>query len=253
MSLRGYASSKDPNPNNLQPKPQTDPAGLDQASAKKAPGPNINQAPHVSEEAAAMSKSMGKDSSGPDMEQGTTVGDAIKDDDKELKDSLPKVMKDAMKKTGDKPSSSRSFSTFRRSFSTSAPRHLEQVQVPTSEGLDQALLSTSSGLRAPPSTREEQDYPGQFFEIDEHEAYLIASGQAPDPILMQRQIQKETQDSVGLKFPPPSEGAIVHSGFGKRKHRVGTRRGQQRYDSVVDQVVGLIMKDGKKAKAQRVR
>ncbi|KAI9714624.1 MAG: hypothetical protein M1828_001161 [Chrysothrix sp. TS-e1954] len=250
--LRTYASSTDPsNPEGLQPKPQTDPAGIDQATSKTGAGPNTQQAPHVSEEAAAMSKMMGNENSGPDMDQGTTVGDAIKHDEKELKDSLPKVMKDAMKKSEDGPKGSRSFSTFRRSFSTSARRSLAQEQVPSSQGLDQALVSTSSGLRTAPATRAEQDYPGQFFEIDEHEARLIATGQAPDPLQMQQQIQKETQDSIGLKFPPPSEGAIVHSGFGRRRHRVGTRRGHQRYDSVVDQVIGLIMQHGKKAKAQR--
>lgn len=36
-------------------------------------GPNMDQLPHVSEEAAAMSKSMG--SEGPDLSQGTPVGD----------------------------------------------------------------------------------------------------------------------------------------------------------------------------------
>ncbi|MBE7179843.1 MAG: hypothetical protein INR71_01325, partial [Terriglobus roseus] len=100
-------------------------------------GPNTEQLPHVSEEAAATKEAMGEQ--GPDVSQGTPVQevrspfDAQFDEyahayehqvikgDKDAEKKLPKVMRDELK------AGKRSFSTFSatattRSFSTSAAR-----------------------------------------------------------------------------------------------------------------------------------
>lgn len=71
-------------------------------------GPNTEQdaIPHVSEEAAAMKKSMGE--TPPELEQGTPIEEIVAGD-KEAQAKLPKVMQDALK--AKKPSNSRSFST----------------------------------------------------------------------------------------------------------------------------------------------
>lgn len=73
---------------------------------QKGPNTEQNAIPHVSEEAAAMKKSMGQ--TPPELEQGTPIEEIVAGD-KEAQAKLPKVMKDALK--AQKPSNSRSFST----------------------------------------------------------------------------------------------------------------------------------------------
>ncbi|KAF2434616.1 ribosomal protein S7 [Tothia fuscella] len=66
--------------------------------------------PHVSEEAAAMSKIAGEP--GPDLSTGTPIEEIVQGD-KEAQEKLPKVMKDAIN-AAKKPSGSRGFSTSTR-------------------------------------------------------------------------------------------------------------------------------------------
>jgi len=101
-------------------------------------GPNMEQAPHVSEEAAALSEIKGE--TGPDLSQGipiTEVGDLILQwvghrdrrwtvlmgleqvvkGDKAAQEKLPQVLKDALKQESQQPkppTGSRSFSTYAR-------------------------------------------------------------------------------------------------------------------------------------------
>lgn len=72
-----------------------------------APGPNQEQLPHVSEEAASMSKITG--GGGPEIEeQGTPVDEVLKRD-QGSREKAPKVMKEPMQPAS--PTGTRSFST----------------------------------------------------------------------------------------------------------------------------------------------
>ncbi|KAL8768356.1 MAG: hypothetical protein Q9209_005390 [Squamulea sp. 1 TL-2023] len=74
------------------------------------PGPNQEQLPHVSEEAASMSKITGE--GGPQIEeQGTPVDEVLKRD-KTSQEKAPKVIKESMEPSS--PSGTRSFSTSTR-------------------------------------------------------------------------------------------------------------------------------------------
>ncbi|EGD99093.1 30S ribosomal protein S7 [Trichophyton tonsurans CBS 112818] len=86
-------------------------------------GPNQDQLPHVSEEAAATAQIMGKkcgEVGGPELEQGTPVADILKRDKEALK-NMPKVLRDeaAANQTGNGS---------KRSFSTSARLHQGEVK-----------------------------------------------------------------------------------------------------------------------------
>jgi small subunit ribosomal protein S7 len=107
-------------------------------------GPNTNQLPHVSEEAAATKKIMGE--KGPDLEQGTPIAELVRDD-KEAQEHLPKVMKDALKAA--KPTGSRSFSTsaFRRS---DAP--LSEMESGVS--IDPSIIGSGTTVMTNPTTTE---------------------------------------------------------------------------------------------------
>ena len=213
-------------------------------------GPNMEQLPHVTEEAAAVSKSMGE--SGPSVEQGTPVQDVLKKDT-EAYDRLPKVMKDALKK-----SSSQS-----RSFSSSASRQADEGVGSESNGADSSippymvesrspfqakaeemmrsfeeLESLSAQIGVP--SRDEQAYPGQYHEINEEEALRIAKGELIDPLEGQAMLQVREIKRQGLKFEPPS----VPLNQQKHLHR--------RYDGVIDQVTNMVMRHGKKSQAQKV-
>ncbi|KAI9733592.1 MAG: hypothetical protein M1834_003194 [Cirrosporium novae-zelandiae] len=78
-------------------------------------GPNTDQLPHVSEEAAQIGEITGE--GGPELEQGTPVQEILKRDNVP-KEKLPKVMQDEMKKSSNqKPNNgTRSFSTLARRF-----------------------------------------------------------------------------------------------------------------------------------------
>ncbi|KAL8858067.1 MAG: hypothetical protein Q9178_005392 [Gyalolechia marmorata] len=76
-----------------------------------APGPNQEQLPHVSEEAASMSKITGE--GGPEIEeQGTPVDEVLKRDETSQK-KVPKVLQEQIQPSS--PNSTRSFSTWARS------------------------------------------------------------------------------------------------------------------------------------------
>ncbi|PYH93891.1 plasma membrane phosphate transporter Pho87 [Aspergillus ellipticus CBS 707.79] len=81
-----------------------------QDNADRLKGPTEDQLPHVSEEAAEVSKIMDKKCNGspssPELEQGTPVSEILQRD-KDAQKHAPKVMQDQMKR----PSGSRSFST----------------------------------------------------------------------------------------------------------------------------------------------
>ncbi|KAI9878436.1 MAG: hypothetical protein M1830_000871 [Pleopsidium flavum] len=72
-------------------------------------GPNQEQLPHVSEEAATMGKITGE--GGPDLEQGTPVQEILKRDD-DAQEKAPKVIQEDIKPSG--PKGSRSYSTTAR-------------------------------------------------------------------------------------------------------------------------------------------
>jgi small subunit ribosomal protein S7 len=168
------------------------------AEPTKSPEKNIEQRTeqehnlHVSEEASVIAKARGE--KGPDLQQGTPVEDIVKGD-KNAQDSLPKVMKDALK--ADKSSGSRSFSTMAtrrpptsRFMSTSAPRQVSAMSMMTS--------SSGGGM----------------------EAAIIESGM---------------------------------SDLAPKEPRTRVRHLHNRYQNIVEQLVGLLIRDGKKAAAQRVR
>ena len=135
--------------------------------------------------------------------------------DKEAAESAPQVMKDSMKNPQSaqnaKPSTSRSFSTFVRRRTPD-------------------LSSTSGGLD--PSTFD----PAMIPTEDQRASYTgyTAESQPPAPAFASIQEAKK-----GHKFPLPS--MPLPQGSEKDK----------RYDPVVQQVTNLIMRDGKKAAAQR--
>ncbi|KAL8702175.1 MAG: hypothetical protein Q9224_000137 [Gallowayella concinna] len=74
------------------------------------PGPNQEQLPHVSEEAATMGKITGE--GGPSLEQGTPVQEILKRDEA-LQEKAPKVMQEQIQSSS--PNGTRSFSTCTRS------------------------------------------------------------------------------------------------------------------------------------------
>ncbi|KAL9053117.1 MAG: hypothetical protein Q9162_004981 [Coniocarpon cinnabarinum] len=207
----------------------------------------MEQLPHVSEEAAAMSKSMGE--SGPAVDQGTPVQDVLKEKgDKDGFEKLPKVMKESMSQQ------KRSYSTVssrKRLFHSSSRRYagieqdfIDQISdegppPPSLEDVQKAQQIQQQQPRRIP-TRDEQDYPGQYHEIDDEEAMAIACGELPNPMEMRAQAQVITQQRQGLKFGDPSTPA------NRQKHL------RRRYDGVMEQVTNMIMRDGKKSVAQRV-
>ncbi|KAL8803157.1 MAG: hypothetical protein Q9182_003329 [Xanthomendoza sp. 2 TL-2023] len=74
------------------------------------PGPNQEQLPHVSEEAATMGKITGE--GGPEIEQGTPVQEVLKRDEAS-QEKAPKVMQEQIQSSS--PNGTRSFSTCTRS------------------------------------------------------------------------------------------------------------------------------------------
>ncbi|KAM3416974.1 hypothetical protein BST61_g8559 [Cercospora zeina] len=79
---------------------------------KGAVGPNMEQAEHVSEEAAKMAKIQG--GQGPDIEgQGTPVQDILKEE-KDTRKNAPQVLKDDVKAGNTTKPQTRPFSTYAR-------------------------------------------------------------------------------------------------------------------------------------------
>jgi small subunit ribosomal protein S7 len=112
-------------------------------------GPNTEQSaiPHVSEEAAAMKKSMGE--TPPELEQGTPIEEIVAGD-KEAQAKLPKIMKDALK--AQTPSGKRSFSTSairRRDPYDGYLGPMGSAPRPT----DAAIVESGTSVIADPATR----------------------------------------------------------------------------------------------------
>ncbi|KAF2239245.1 ribosomal protein S7 [Viridothelium virens] len=120
--------------------------------AKPSPevkGPNMDQLPHVSEEAAATAKITGE--KGPDLQQGTPIQEILQGD-KSAQEHMPKVIKDEIKPSNPKGS---------RSFSTSARRPTETIPQPTTARQEPAVQETESlipGIRIPTDHRLRQRY-----------------------------------------------------------------------------------------------
>ncbi|KAK4624271.1 37S ribosomal protein S7, mitochondrial [Fulvia fulva] len=130
-------------------------------------GPNMDQAAHVSKEAAKMAKIQG--GQGPDIEgQGTAVQDILKNE-KDTRQNAPQVMQEEAKKGKDGPKPGT------RPFSTLARRQVELTPASeSSEPLDSSMLPTAA-------------------EQADHDAELDASSNLPVP----------QQGGEGHKFPLP--------------------------------------------------
>ncbi|KAI9699945.1 MAG: hypothetical protein M1836_002479 [Candelina mexicana] len=92
--------------------------------AEQPKGPNQEQLPHVSEEAAAMGKITGE--GGPDLDQGTPVQELMKRDEK-AQDKAPQVLQDDLNTT--KPKGSRSYSTSARRLQDAPLIEMEDAEV----------------------------------------------------------------------------------------------------------------------------
>lgn len=211
----------------------------------------MEQLPHVSEEAAAVSKTMGE--GGPSVEQGTPVQEVLQKDE-EAYHRLPKVMKDALNKKNN--GQKRDFSTSTRraveaetgsgrsESDAELPPYMTQREGTLEESLDKVLKGLAeaeiSAQELGLPDRSEQAYPGQYHEINEEEALLIAKGELADPVEAQAALQVREREERGLKFAPPTVP------LDKQKHL------QRRYDGAIEQVTNLIMKHGKKSVAQKV-
>lgn len=174
----------------------------------------MQQQEHVSEEAAKMAKMTGGE--GPDIEgQGTPVQDILKND-KEAREQAPQVMQEEMKtKEGQARSAQNAKpNTSARSFSTMARRKLPEMdpQSTAGESFDAAMI---------PSAEQRAEYTAQ------HVDQPVAPGS----------IQETRQ---GHKYPLPDLPipANMHKDY--------------RHDAIVTQVTNLIMRDGKKAQAERI-
>lgn len=97
-----------------------------------------------------------------------------------------------------------------------------------------------TGPAGAPANREDQDYPGQYYEINDEEAMLIARGLVQHPDVGRPEAQHEAQQRQGLKFGELKDGGR------KMRHL------RRRYEGVVEQVTNMIMRHGMKSKAQRV-
>lgn len=209
---------------------------LPEASAGQA-GPTLGQQEHVSEEAAKIAKAQGGE--GPDIEgQGTPVqevsaplshsgNDIITDcaqilrNESETRKQAPQVMKEQAKNSNivTKPST-RPFSTLARRLGP-----LAEITAATSS-LDLAMIPT----------RKQQ-----------WEAYRgvlgLTEGSQPkyNEEFMEQSFEKQF-------FGKPLEG-IVHPAPAKTLPREMVK--DTRYDPIVEQLTNLIMRDGKKATAQR--
>lgn len=210
-------------------------------------GPNMEQLPHVSEEAASMAKITGKQ--GPELEQGTKIQEKAKED-KELQDALPQVMKDQMKKEGSSGGSSgqsRGFSTLARvramelakgsrGFSTVTNVRWEQHQAGISapdnnaviQGAEAQQFSNGASFYDEPRNDDEEE---EEFDDDEGEFEW-----EPDEDELQGGLVMKPGNKFGpVELPLPPQSNL-----------------RRRYDTIIDQVTKLMMRDGKLSVAQRV-
>ncbi|KXT11065.1 hypothetical protein AC579_8545 [Pseudocercospora musae] len=134
---------------------------LPQAEEGDDVGPNMQQAEHVSEEAAKMAKIQG--GQGPDVEgQGTPVQDILRKE-KETRQNAPEVLKKEAKQGS---TTTPSTSTQTRQYSTSMRRQLEitGTQLPTQ--LDPSMYATTQ-QQAQSSANSPEENPGHIFPLPE--------------------------------------------------------------------------------------
>ncbi|KAK0261209.1 hypothetical protein LTR91_003730 [Friedmanniomyces endolithicus] len=124
-------------------------------------GPNMEQAEHVSEEAAKVAKITG--SEGPDIEGTGTPVQEILAGDAEAKEQAPQVMKDAISAgkgaQNAKPSTGRSFSTMARRRADMTPTMDDSAALPPSmfpTAEQRALYAQEQQPRAPQPVQEEK-------------------------------------------------------------------------------------------------
>lgn len=118
----------------------------------------------------------------------------------------------------------------KRSYSTSARRlqpDLQTTSAASSSSADGAVLS----LRQIESQRH---------EINEATALAIADGRLPDPIEARKAAELRSRQPFKFDAPP----LPLPSGSHLRKDR---------YDDIVEQITCLLMRDGKKSQARKVR
>ncbi|KAF1992044.1 ribosomal protein S7 [Aulographum hederae CBS 113979] len=178
-------------------------------------GPNTETLPSISEEAASMASTAGTE--GPDLEQGTPVEEVVQND-KEAIDKLPQVMKDDVKnKNG-----TRSYSTFAssgRQYSTSAIQRQE--------------------ITKQPGTLAQNDIIAMTRQQEAEEARLIEEYSLDRELANMAEPEAVVEDLSGLKFGMPKMPLPPGSHY------------KDRYDPLVDQLVGLMIQDGKKSIAQQ--
>ncbi|KAJ6075400.1 uncharacterized protein N7446_003177 [Penicillium canescens] len=164
--------------------------------------PTSDQLPHVSEEAAEISRIMDKEKrcdgvpSTPELDQGTPV-EEILSRDKDAMKHMPKIMRDELKKAGGS-----------RSFSTSARSRMPDVQgvEPNNESIP------VPGVGA-----------GQGIEASDEAAAALAS--------MIEQVQEQAlEQNPGLKFDEP----VLPS-------NIRTLNFRKRYDTLQDQFTKMMM------------
>ncbi|KAJ6044977.1 hypothetical protein N7460_006332 [Penicillium canescens] len=174
--------------------------------------PTSDQLPHVSEEAAEISRIMDKEKrcdgvpSTPELDQGTPV-EEILSRDKDAMKHMPKIMRDELKKAGGS-----------RSFSTSARSRMPDVQgvEPNNESIP------VPGVGA-----------GQGIEASDEAAAALAS--------MIEQVQEQAlEQNPGLKFDEP----VLPS-------NIRTLNFRKRYDTLQDQFTKMMMESGKLTRAQK--
>ncbi|EME84632.1 uncharacterized protein MYCFIDRAFT_134025 [Pseudocercospora fijiensis CIRAD86] len=124
-------------------------------------GPNMQQAEHVSEEAAKMAKIMG--GKGPDVEgQGTPVQDILREE-KETRQNAPEVLK---KETKQGSTTIPSTSTQTRQYTTAARRQLEVTGAQSPSQLDPSMYP-SAKQQAQFSANVPEENPGHKFPLPE--------------------------------------------------------------------------------------
>lgn len=133
---------------------------LPEAEGENAVGPNMEQQEHVSEEAAKMAKSMG--GQGPDLQQGTSVQEILKEDKEALK-TAPQVLKDSIKSKQAPPKpQSRPFSTFSRRFMAEHTLSNDAARL-SSEFL--ASMGNQTASRTPSPTTQSVESIGHKFGL----------------------------------------------------------------------------------------
>ncbi|KAL9623747.1 MAG: hypothetical protein Q9160_001977 [Pyrenula sp. 1 TL-2023] len=261
-SARSITADEKPLPTSEQPK-----------------GPNQDQLPHVSEEAADMSKITGE--GGPDLDQGTPVQEILKRD-KDSQEKAPEVLKEDIKADKTTPSSyTESKPSGTRSFSTSTRRRAQELQATSSQGRDQDVNLISSSTPQPNKTirrlrgiqrqlnklHRESDNIGVLLGFERPQptlqkqtfknidaAYLDSlKSMTPHGVLPVEVSDLTDPSTKGLKFEMPSLATDMHYNASGDLVRGVSRRNRfkERYEPVINQMTKLLMKDGKLSLAQR--